>query len=375
MPITAKHNKSSPIADFTGTVTIGNSSGGTTTANASSLVLPSDWNSSHVITFTPAASEFTDILKVNGGLQQLTNSDGITFELADVNYFEPTPGIGLSTYTPGNQTWWVDPCLLPFNINSGRFKHMVSLGTSVSSPFGCTGTLTVTNAGGCDRNATVWFRNALYKRGTGNNTSRMESVWTNEVSMVLSQRYTMTSVAATSRVSAGESLYLTYPDVYDSVGGVTYAVITGEGSSSTAASTMAASKFTTAAGIIAVQNKITGGVIIRNPLASAINAGDYRMAFQIATSSALGGTTGINSWPGSIINGLDPLAMVNVEYNPQLFKMLGDSVMNSSSNFMAFKGFYATTSDGPPATIGTSDIRNATGNPRIYWNFEHYVNG
>ena len=41
------HVKSNPVADFTGTVTVFNSAGQTTTTLASALVRPSDWNSAH----------------------------------------------------------------------------------------------------------------------------------------------------------------------------------------------------------------------------------------------------------------------------------------------------------------------------------------
>lgn len=41
------HVLSSPIADFTGTVTVFNSAGQTTTVNATQIVRPSDWNSAH----------------------------------------------------------------------------------------------------------------------------------------------------------------------------------------------------------------------------------------------------------------------------------------------------------------------------------------
>jgi len=41
------HAKSNPIPDYTGTVTVHNSTGGTTTVAAGNLVRPSDWNSEH----------------------------------------------------------------------------------------------------------------------------------------------------------------------------------------------------------------------------------------------------------------------------------------------------------------------------------------
>lgn len=46
MPVVS-HVKSNPLGDFTGTVTVLNSAGVTTTMLASQMVLPSDWNSAH----------------------------------------------------------------------------------------------------------------------------------------------------------------------------------------------------------------------------------------------------------------------------------------------------------------------------------------
>ena len=41
------HVKSNTVADWTGTVTVGNSTGGTQTIAATNLVRPGDWNSAH----------------------------------------------------------------------------------------------------------------------------------------------------------------------------------------------------------------------------------------------------------------------------------------------------------------------------------------
>ena len=41
------HVKSSPVADMTGTITVFNSAGNTTTAAATNLIRPSDWNTAH----------------------------------------------------------------------------------------------------------------------------------------------------------------------------------------------------------------------------------------------------------------------------------------------------------------------------------------
>jgi hypothetical protein len=50
------HVKSNTIADWTGTVTVGNSTGGTQTVNATDLVRPGDWNSAHNQYYTLAGN-------------------------------------------------------------------------------------------------------------------------------------------------------------------------------------------------------------------------------------------------------------------------------------------------------------------------------
>lgn len=72
MPIT--HAKSNIIGDWNGTVTLGNSTGGTTTAAASDLVRPSDWNSGHVVNLS--AFELTPVLNVGAGLTSTTAAGG-----------------------------------------------------------------------------------------------------------------------------------------------------------------------------------------------------------------------------------------------------------------------------------------------------------
>lgn len=71
------HIKSNTIADFTGTVTVFNSQGSTTTANATDLVRPNDWNSAHNFFQTisgdtlgsSTASGTNMVLGFSGGIQ------------------------------------------------------------------------------------------------------------------------------------------------------------------------------------------------------------------------------------------------------------------------------------------------------------------
>jgi len=71
------HVKSNGIADFTGTVTVMNSTGGTNTAAATDLVRPSDWNSAHNF-FQTISGNTAGSSTASGTNLVLGGSNGIT---------------------------------------------------------------------------------------------------------------------------------------------------------------------------------------------------------------------------------------------------------------------------------------------------------
>ena len=85
------HVKSVTIADFTGTVTVFNSAGATTTANATDIVRPTDWNSVHNQYFTltgntnnaSTASGSNVVLSGGNGVTLIGSNSRIGFSVAD----------------------------------------------------------------------------------------------------------------------------------------------------------------------------------------------------------------------------------------------------------------------------------------------------
>ena len=87
------HIKSNTVADWTGTVTVGNSTGGTNTIAATDLVRPADWNSAHAHYVTVA-----------GNTAGTVNGSGTNLVFGGSNDVT----VNLSTAAGGGQTLWID---------------------------------------------------------------------------------------------------------------------------------------------------------------------------------------------------------------------------------------------------------------------------
>ena len=88
------HVKSNTIGDFTGTVTVLNSQGSTTTAAATNLVRPGDWNSAHNFFQTISGATGGDASTASGTNMVIGGTNGV--------------GVALST-AAGAATLWLQP--------------------------------------------------------------------------------------------------------------------------------------------------------------------------------------------------------------------------------------------------------------------------
>ena len=101
------HAKSDTIADWTGTVTVGNSAGGTNTVAATDLVRPADWNSAHNQFYTlsgntnnaSTASGTNVVLAGSGGVTLDGSTATIVIRGPLLSSYEPQPLHGASTNT------------------------------------------------------------------------------------------------------------------------------------------------------------------------------------------------------------------------------------------------------------------------------------
>lgn len=137
------HLKSNIVADFTGTVTVHNSQGSTTTVAASDLVRPSDWNSAHAQLWTltgnttqnSTASGTNIILAASGGGVSVGGSNGSLVVSGPVLAGYHPHGLGAESVAgqQGAGTLYVQPVNLPAAVAFDRLVFPLVLSNTSNS--------------------------------------------------------------------------------------------------------------------------------------------------------------------------------------------------------------------------------------------------
>jgi len=337
MPLTITHAKSNTIADYTGTVTAYNSSGGTATVAATDLVRPVDWNSAHQYTLSVAGSDM--------------------YALSQFEPF-PQPNTNSTLSAPGIGTWYLDPFRVPAELSNGII-YMPVVGGLSTNAFQDGAVWSAASTGSNTRYFTFLNNLAIYKRGSGASSTRLESVWSNVASwMVTWERRNGTT--ATNQGTVSNYLTVSVPLNINSTGGITWSSNAASGTvsynASTGASTIASSLITGPARFL------TGSRMEMVPFATTLAAGDYVLAHMFSSSTSV---TGTNYTGGTVITTQSRLGLL--ENAMGAFKLIGNSTTNATSCQLLWHGHLATTTLSASSAIATADVRSTTG--RAYWNY------
>lgn len=364
MPVTVTHAKSNVIADWTGTVTVGNSSGGTVTMEATNLVRPQDWNSAHQITFSLTASEAASVFNFGTGLTSTTAAGGISVGMGGATYMEPDYLLNTNStmvaFPAG--TWYIEPLNIPDGLAQGRFAILMTYNSSIFL-HGVVGSAAST--GQATKTATFYNRFAIYSQGTGANSTRIESYWTGDHNWSATQSITFSSTA-TNDVRVTNALTIGYISQINSLGATTSTTQTASGSNLVAASTMASTNPNSL--ITAAQNWITGSNQVFVPFNTTLAPGNYYLAHMHTITSGGGTTGGGNYLAGTCFNSA-PGYMCVLDPVLTAFRQVGYSVTTANSTTLAvpWKGHLATTTSAVSSNIASADMRASTG--RLYYHF------
>ena len=335
MPATISHAKSDTIADFTGTITVNNSSGGTLTILATNIVRPSDWNSNHQNTLSVAGSE-----------------------LFSLKFWEPIVPLSSTLSSVPAGTWWLDPFVVPAVLGSGQLNILI--GDAAGFLNGTT--FSAVSTGSVTRYQTMNTQLVIYKPGSGASTTRLESIWSGEVS-VLATWERRVSNTTTSNLTVSNFLSLSFPGQWDASGGMTYSSTAQSGTLSVGASTMVSSSVNSLiSGAVAY---MSGSRMLPIPFATTLAAGEYYLGIMISSTSS---STGTNYSLGTMFSTQSLVGML--EFVDQAYKRFGKSVSDSSTAMLPFAGSIASTTTSPPSTLATSDIRNHVTPRRLVWNHQ-----
>lgn len=328
------HAKSNTIADWSGTVTVGNSTGGTTTAAASDLVRPSDWNSGHAVAMTLSASD-----------------------IPSISFFEPWPlhNTNSTVSAPGIGTWYLQPIQIPFGLSSGQLRVF---NTEAAGFLGGL-TYSATSTGSFSQVQTFYNRIALYTQGTSDSSSRLGTFFTTENQFRITLSGSVNGTASNA-LTVTLGLSASFPAQYDISGGLTYSTTAQTGTRSSGAST-APSSFANSI-ITGAVAYLSGAVMEMIAMPVNLPAGAYWLGHMFTSSSASSGTR-YTSW--RLFSTCSRVGLLENALNA--YVQMGKSVSNTTSGPQPFQGFLASTTSAATSVIATSDVRYTTG--RIYWNY------
>lgn len=353
MPVT--HAKSNIVGDWAGTVTVGNSSGGTTTMLASDLVRPSDWNSGHVVNLS--ASEIASLFKFGTGLTSSTAAGGISVGNNTEQFFEPflLHNTNSTLSAPGIGTWYFDgPYYFPQGLGPGQIRWPVAAAAGFSNG----GVFSAATTGSISKYQTVYHHLAFYRPDTGANTTRLTLAWSNSYGLICTDNYAVSSTAS-DQVNATHAVTISIPSQFDTAGGVTYGTTSQSTSSSTQQTTMASSAINA---VSTVNSYVSGSRMDMMPFNTTLTPDVYWLAHMYTSTSSTAGTAYTT---GTIFSTQSRLGVLENLVNA--FKPIGSSVSNSTTNVQPFHGFLATTTSLATNIVDVADIRGTTG--RVYWNF------
>lgn len=359
------HAKSDTIADWSGVVTVANSTGGTTTDQASNLIRPSDWNSAHNVAMTLSLSDLGGFFNANNGLTVQSSGTGVTVGEALEDYFEPfpLPNTNSTLAAQGMGTWYLDPFMCVEGMKQGRLNFFYSQHSTMFK-FGVVVQTNTASSGSASRTAQFSHMMCIYSQGTGANTTRLESYWTgaNVISATWSQTFTCPSNTA---VSLANYLTVGMPFNIDTAGNVTSTTYGASGQTSVGATSMASTLPDSS--ITGAQNYISGSVMGMVPFNTTLAPGNYWMAHAYTTASGGLATAQQNLSGGTCFTtGVAYLGLL--ENQLSAYKMLGKATSaNSSTQALPFHGFMSTSSL-PVATAGTAQV-TAAQSVRMYWNY------
>jgi hypothetical protein len=299
VPIT--HLKSNTVADFIGTVTVLNSTGGQVSAAATNLVRPSDWNSAHQLVYNLAGN--------TAGTSQASGTDvvwaggtGITLSVAGstisingptgytaLTYMNRQPA--LTQTTSGQNVVWLVPMRLAAPVSAVTVVNPMSLAGASSSNTGSVG---------------ITHQFGFYSVSQTTNLSRFDSFFTTAISMT---GYISSSNSAAFTINGG---------------------VSGQ-------------NLTTASANSNLLSQISGLRLLTFSLSSVLQPGLYAYGFVISTSS-VGNSAAFRSY------------LPIVDAQPLSAFGLGFGGATNASIGIVDAGSYSATSGAMPANFAFSDI-------------------
>lgn len=351
----------------------GANTAGNTTASGSTIGLSginltlSGTNASNINISAPATSS----LSATGLVSISTNGSTISIGVSQPPgyFYEPYHMLNplSTTYAPGIGTWHFEAIKAPVNLASGRINALFSMGSTSNLLAASNGTSWASGStGGISYSFRFDRTVALYSRGAGANSTRLDSVWSNTITNGVSQSVGV-SLTNASQLTVARSVSLQYIQSVQTNGAYTTAGLGATHNASYANSSTATSAHTSA--ISSIMNMMSGAMLVPFGFNTTISAGDYWLGMAYSTGSTTAGTSvnGASIWPQVNQVGLHVIASMS-------HRQFGATASSTGSQFMPGHGaIFSAVSASPPSTIAFSDMRSVSSHVIPYVNIMQSV--
>lgn len=388
--VTASHSQSTAPGALaagtqtatSGTIVFSNSNGITFGLSGSTRVTASHDGLTSQSTAPGALAAGTQT--ATSGTLVFANSNGFTFGMSGssqvtASYLPPTVDeflaplaahAGTSTAAYGQSSLFMQPFQVPEAFSGNRLERFVSMSFSSHSR---TSTVSVTTSdpattASASTSASVGQSNsyifsasaALYVPGTGTNSTRLESYYSNSMTLGISQNYsysysghaswtTNSSCTYTARATAGHSISFGAISQINSTGGFTTTQWTGTQSSTASVTTTGATTVTTSTSVscsATIGSVLSGLKAMIMPFGTTLSAGGYWLGDIAITSSTSAGSNVSNA----------TISRMNLTTQTSAYWPMGFTTTNKSQMMFMGQGVLSVATAALPATIAFSDI-------------------
>lgn len=297
------------------------------------------------------------------------NASTITMQGPFVGYLEPFPQSNTAGLAPVAGSWYLAPFVAPNSMSGGRINFL-QVNTSTAGLFRdiTGGSYVSSSSGGKNQSGTFSLAAALWSQGTGANSTRLESLWSNSFSWGWSHRVVVSQSGANSSVSVSVSQSISYISEIGSNGAYTLNQF-NSASASSGTNTSIASAALDSVGL-SLRNMLSNSVMVPVGFNTTLSAGAYWLG--VAWSTTTASATSQTSFAGASALWFSQLSLVGIsrlELN-SLYRNWGSTATTARSQFVPTGAYTAAANMTPPQFIAlSSDIASVASQWVPYFNF------
>ncbi len=297
------------------------------------------------------------------------NGSSVTLQGPSVGFLEPFPQSNTAGLAPVAGSWYLAPFVAPNSMSGGRVNFL-QVNSSTAGLFRdiTGGSYVSSSTGGKNQSGTYSLGAALWSQGTGTNSTRLESLWSNSFSWGWSHRMVASQSGANSSVSISISQSISYISEIGSDGAYTLNQFASNGGSSGTNTSIASAALDSVG--LSLRNMLSNSVMIPVGFNTTISAGNYWLG--VAWSTTTASATSQTSFAGASALWFSQLSLVGIsrlELN-SAYRNWGSTATTARSQLMPSGVYTGGANMAPPQFIAlSSDISSMASQWVPYFNF------